>query len=83
MINIEIDVLTNSVQDRLTGEIFQTDILEVSLYEITMLEGWNFDWQKEFSQFQVYKIVPRNKPVTIQGLISLKVKKALFMLPFA
>ena len=71
MINIEIDVLTNSVQDRLTGKIFQTDILEVSLYEITMLEGWNFDWQKEFSQIMTvggFDVIIGNPPwVSLTG----------------
>lgn len=75
MIDIEIDALTNSIQDRLTGEIFETDVFEVTLDDIKTLKDWHFDWQKEFNQFKVYKLVIRNEPTTIQGLISLQVRK--------
>ena len=75
MIDIEIDGLTNSIQDRLTGEILETDVFEATLDDIKTLKNWQFDWQKEFNQFKVYKLVIRHEPTTIQGLISLQVRK--------
>ncbi len=75
MIDIEIDALTNSIKDRLTGEEFETDIIEASFNDIQNLQDWNFDWQKEFNKFKVYKLILRQEPTTIQGLISFQLRK--------
>lgn len=75
MINIEIDALTNSIKDRITGEEFETEVVEASLNDIKNLENWNFDWQKEFNLCKVYKLVLRHEPTTIQGLISILLRK--------
>ncbi len=75
MINIEINALTNSIQDRITGQEFETNVIEVTFEEIRTLTNWNFDWQKEYNQFKVYKLVLAKATSEIQGLISFQVRK--------
>ncbi len=75
MIDIEIDALTNSIQDRINGEVFETNVVEVTFDEIKQLKDWNFNWQKERHLYKVYKLVLNKEPSTIQGLISFEIKR--------
>ena len=46
LIAIEIDKLTNSIENRITGDIFDTQILEISKLDLKFLEkNWSFDWK--------------------------------------
>ena len=71
-----IDRLTNSIENKVTGDIFQT---EVSLFatEDSKLcckkNGWNFDWKLELKDYkkEVYKLTILNNSSVIQGLVSL------------
>ena len=50
-IDIEIDRLTNSVQNTISGDSFATEVLEVEkadLKTISKTNGWLFDWKSEF-----------------------------------
>lgn len=45
-INIEIDKLTNSIVNVISGEIFQTEFSKVTSKEIKK-KDWLFDWEFE------------------------------------
>lgn len=75
-IEIEIDKLTNSIVNRISGDSFPTDVhylTKSDLKNITKTKGWLFDWSDEFKQKdrQVYKLTIRNNPEIIQGLVSI------------
>jgi hypothetical protein len=71
-ISQNIDRLTNSIVNRISGDSFDTDVVELQIAELKNLKkGWKFDWNKEFSTGKVYKLVIRHYPDVIQGLVSL------------
>jgi len=74
-----IDKITNSIENVLTGDSFNTEISLIALTDlkiITKKNGWVFDWKYELRQpeREVYKLTIQNNPSIIQGLISLEVK---------
>jgi hypothetical protein len=78
-IDIEIDKLTNSLQNIITGDSFPTDIVLANSSDfnsITKKEGWLFDWKAEFKKpdRDVYKLTIVNNQSVIQGLVSLTVR---------
>jgi hypothetical protein len=78
-IEIEIDKLTNSLENVITGDSFSTDIVitdQNDFKSVTKKEGWLFDWKGEFKKpdRDVYKLTIVNNQTVIQGLISLSVK---------
>ena len=75
MINVEIDGLTNSIQDRETGEIFETIISKLSLDELKTLENWQFNWLKESRYFPIFKLTTVVEPTVIQGLMSIETQQ--------
>ena len=50
LIDLEIDKLTNSVENSLTGEVFDTEITQVSKGDLKAIKksDWVFDWELEF-----------------------------------
>lgn len=76
LINIEIDKLTNSIENRITGDSFDTQILEITKSDLKSLEkGWNFNWGAEYrSKAKVFKLIIEENYNVIQGLISLSYK---------
>lgn len=79
ILDFEIDKLTDSILNRISGDSFWTDISLVTksdLKTITKSRGWSFDWKYEFNQpdREVYKLTIINNPDIVQGLISLTVK---------
>jgi len=78
-LDFEVDKLTNSIENVITGDSFTTDITLITnadLKTVTKKSGWQFDWKLEFKQPQrdVYKLTIINNQSIIQGLISLEVK---------
>lgn len=78
-LDFEIDKLTNSIENAVTGDSFPTDITIISLADlksITKKKGWQFDWKLELRQPEkdVYKLTIVNNQSVIQGLISLEIK---------
>jgi len=74
-IDVEIDGLTNSIRNAISGDIFDTEIIILttkSLNEIKK-ENWQFDWKREVRQSDrdVYKLVINKNDKIIQGLLSL------------
>lgn len=79
-IDIEIDKLTNSVQNVITGDGFQTDVSLIDkdgLKAVTKKNGWLFNWKNEYKQpdRDVYKLTIVGNPDVIQGLISITEKE--------
>lgn len=78
LIDIEIDKLTNSIENIITGDSFPTSVLPLTkgdLKKITRKNGWTFNWNLEFTRpdRNVYKLTITNNTEVIQGLISLSV----------
>ena len=73
LIAIEIDKLTNSIENRITGDSFDTQILEISKSDLKLFDkNWSFDWKTEFkSKSKVFKLIIEENIDVIQGLISL------------
>jgi hypothetical protein len=75
-INQKIDKLTNSIVNRVSGDSFDTEVIQIEKTEIkTLNKRWKFDWHKELKVGMVYKLVIRYYPDIIQGLMSLIDKK--------
>ena len=75
-IDIEIDKLTNSIENVITGDSFQTDVSlidKADLKSITKKKGWLFNWKNEYKQpdRDVYKLTIDGNSDVIQGLISI------------
>jgi hypothetical protein len=78
-LDFEVDKLTNSVENVVTGDSFPTQVTLVNnldLKSITKKYGWQFDWKFEFKQpeREVYKLTIVNNLSVIQGLVSLEAK---------
>ena len=74
-LGFEIDALTNSIRNTISGDSFRTDVIRLTkadLKQITRKNGWNFNWKKEFDNQskEVYKLTITENPGIIQGLIS-------------
>ncbi len=75
-VEIDIDKLTNSILNTISGDSFPTDvhtITKVDLKNIKKKNGWLFNWLAEFklTDRQVFKLTIRNNPEIIQGLLSI------------
>ena len=73
-LDFEIDFLTNSIRNTVSGDSFQTEILRLTkadLKQVTKKNGWNFNWKKELddNSKEVYKLTIVNNPNIVQGLI--------------
>ena len=79
-LDFEIDKLTNSIENIVTGDSFPTDIAvltKADLKHITKKNGWEFSWNQEFKRpdRDIYKLTIVNNPTIIQGLVSLTEKQ--------
>jgi len=79
-LDFEIDRLTNSIQNVITGDSFPTDITLITIDDlkfVTKKNGWLFDWKFEYKQpaRDIYKLTIVNNQFIIQGMISLEVKQ--------
>lgn len=74
-IDVEIDKLTNSIENSISGDSFKTEVSfvdKVDIKKITKAKGWLFNWKAEFEKpdRDVYKLTINNNPSIIQGLLS-------------
>ncbi len=78
-LDFEIDKLTNSIENILTGEVFDTEIVKLneSGRKQIVKSDWQFDWIKEVKDNTkaVYKLTTINNPTIIQGLLSIEDKQ--------
>lgn len=74
-ISVEIDKITNSIENVITGEIVQTEFSKVNVKEIKK-KDWLFDWHLELKNKEkvVYKMTTVENKNIIQGLLSLIVE---------
>jgi hypothetical protein len=75
-ISIEIDKLTNSIENTISGDSFKTNVdlvTKIDLKSVTKKKGWLFNWGYEFKQADrlIYKLTIVDNPNIIQGLICL------------
>ncbi len=78
LIDIQVDKLTNSIENAITGDSFPTCILpltKVDLKGIAKKNGWKFDWKGEllYPDRDVFKLTIVNNTEIIQGLISVSI----------
>jgi hypothetical protein len=74
-----IDKLTNSIENTVSGDSFQTEISILSkdaLKVINKKNAWLFNWKEEFKNpiREVYKLTIVGNPTIIQGLISVEIR---------
>ncbi|HBX50734.1 MAG: hypothetical protein A2275_17930 [Bacteroidetes bacterium RIFOXYA12_FULL_35_11] len=69
-----VDKLTNSIENAITGDIFDTEIIQLSVknFKEIISNDWLFDWKQEIrnKSKEVYKLTIKNNAQIIQGLIS-------------
>lgn len=75
LIDIEIDKLTNSIENTVSGDIFDTEIFQLFTKDSKLIKktDWQFNWQQQlkFTERETYKLVIKDNPKIIQGLISI------------
>ncbi|WP_153797580.1 hypothetical protein [Foetidibacter luteolus] len=77
--SFRIDRLTNSIQNTISGDSFQTEVSLLVLKDlktITKKNRWLFNWKTELSDYsrEVYKLTIVNNPDIIQGLLSISIE---------
>ena len=74
-----IDKLTNSIENTLTGEVFDTEIVRLKGTDLKQIKkiDWQFDWRAELRDKTkaVFKLTTTNNPTIIQGLLSIEDKR--------
>ena len=78
-LDFEVEKLTNSIENSITGDRFPTDVTLVSIADlrlVTKKAGWLFDWRLEYKDpvRDVYKLSIVNNQDIIQGLVSLEIR---------
>jgi hypothetical protein len=75
LVDIEIDKLTKSIENSISGDVFDTDIFQLFAPDSKHLKkaDWQFKWQEQIklNDRDIYKLVIKDNPKVIQGLISL------------
>jgi len=79
LLDFEIDKLTNSIENTLSGEVFDTEVTRIIWEDRGVIKksDWIFDWHLELkvSFKEVFKLTTANNSGIIQGLICLEDKK--------
>lgn len=74
-LDFEIDKLTNSIENVISGEVFDTLIVRLNSTDGKSIKKteWAFNWHNEIKDKtkQVYKLTTVSNPTIIHGLISL------------
>lgn len=78
-LNFIIDKITNSIQNTISGDTFETEVLrfiKLDLQQVNKKIGWNFNWKAELgdNSREVFKLTITNNPTIIQGLLSLSLE---------
>ncbi|MDE5487931.1 hypothetical protein FCL53_03185 [Elizabethkingia meningoseptica] len=77
-LDFQIDKLTNSILNIISGDSFRTEISLLTkndLKNITKKKGWNFNWKTEYLDIskEVYKLTIVDNIDIIQGLLSISI----------
>ena len=74
-LDFEVDKLTNSIENVISGEVFDTLIVQLKATDGKSIKKteWTFNWHDELKDKtkQVYKLTTISNPTIIQGLIRL------------
>lgn len=75
-VDIEIDKLTRSIENAITGDSFKTEIVALTTADLRSIRkaDWRFDWKAEIKNPNrtVCKLIIVGNPTVIQGLVSLQ-----------
>jgi hypothetical protein len=76
-LGFEVDKLTNSILNTISGDSFQTEISKFTFTDCKQVlkkNGWNFSWKTELESDinEVYKLTIIGNVNIIQGLISIR-----------
>jgi hypothetical protein len=79
-IDVEIDGITNSIENAVSGDRFPTDVLPLRDYDLSTVskkQGWLFNWLQEFKtpKRELYKLTIAGNPSVIQGIMSVTDEK--------
>ncbi len=76
--DFKVDLLTKSNENALTGETFDTEIVQLQSRDNKLIvkTEWQFDWKKElrYPSKEVYKLSTVNNAAIIHGLLSIEDK---------
>lgn len=79
LLDFEIDKLTNSIENTITGEIFKTEIKPIIWQERNLIKksAWLFDWYLELKteSKEVFKLSTTHNSDIIQGLMCFEDKR--------
>jgi uncharacterized protein with ATP-grasp and redox domains len=72
-LDFEIDKLTNSIENAISGEVFDTAVIQISDPKLIKKTEWVFNWQVEIKDKSkaVYGLTTISNPDIIQGIISM------------
>jgi len=74
-VDIEIDKLTNSIENVISGDVFDTEVIQLTSKDIKQIKQseWLFDWgkQSKLADREIFKLVIKDNTNILQGLISL------------
>lgn len=74
MIDVYIDEMTPCLKDAVTGELIQTEVIQIKrksfLQKFSKSNGWSTNWNKLIDSAEVYALVIKGT-VDIQGLVAL------------
>ncbi len=78
-LDFEIERLTNSIENSISGDSFQTEVSLVTVLDVktvTKRNGWQFNWKSELAYIarEVYKLTIVNNSTIVQGLLSLTIE---------
>jgi len=67
-LDFEVDKLTNSIENIVTGEVFDTIVVRLTSKDMTLIHKseWQFDWSKELKDKT--KEIYKQQPLTILKL---------------
>jgi len=77
-LDFEIDKLTNSIENTLTGDRLQTEVLPITKEDLARIKKdktWQFDWNQEYKtpKHQLFKLTIVGNPQIIQGLMCFEI----------
>jgi hypothetical protein len=68
LLDFVVDKLTNSIQNTISGDSFETEVLRLTkndLKQVTKIKGWNFNWKAELNdnRKEVFKSLMSDKSI--------------------
>ena len=79
LVDIEIDKLSNSIENSISGDVFDTEVFQLFAKDSRLINkaDWQFKWKEQvkLNDRETYKLVIKDNPNIIQGLISLSDQK--------